>query len=158
MVAFMFEDNLYIGWAKRNPLKTTQSVEYKEMIEHVAKAIVKEINVGVTNKSLNLLAANALRLATPGKEMEISFNKKIAKRMAVIRALSDEINIYPKYALPDMPNKYVENGSGNFLPKVVAKNISEFIADATNVFGGNEPINVTIHMPGNEMTQKAGKE
>jgi hypothetical protein len=137
MVAFVFDDKLYIGWAKRNSKKPAMQELYTTLPDLVLRIKGCDDN----KKAEDMLRTNfdLMMKYRSSNEEEMSFHKKAAKRVAVIRALSDEI-------IRKTTSSIHETKSGVMIPRVISKYLDEFIDDCYRVFNDRVPENFIIEV------------
>ncbi len=138
MVAFKGKDEngadiVRIGWAKRNQAK-------KDVpdLEEVADQIVRGPHPTMFDVMSIIRDYTAAVAAT--KNIEIPFHKTAAKRVAVMRALTDQIFMKPNSSV-------MTTESGQIIPRILAKKaLGRFITDAQAVFPGLIADNVVIEL------------
>ncbi|MDX1314237.1 MAG: hypothetical protein R3356_01940 [Eudoraea sp.] len=137
MIAFMEQDNLYIGWSKR--------IEERKLIEtpdlHGLFRQILEDTQGVTEDSADYqdtfdVFCNKLISVlsySPKKDVEISFSKKAGKIAAVVRGLKDTIA---------SKGSLMTSEASGVVPNEIAKNLGQFIDYAEKVYG-SKAVNVS---------------
>ena len=138
MVAFMHNDQLYVGWSRRHSGKNLQKERLEKLFRGTITMMqdtrmvqkVSENQAGQNYEALLAEFAKTVRGFTKGDFLndveEVPFCKRKGKIAAIGRALKDTIMF---------EGKYIISAFSGPLPKEVAKNLPGFIRYAEEKFG-----------------------
>ncbi len=136
MVAFKAKDEdgtdvILIGWAKRNQAKkpVPDMAELAGKITRLRPALFDTMNM-IRDYTVAIVDT---------KSIEIPFHKVAAKRVAVMRALTDQI-------IMKTNSSVMTTESGQIIPRILAKALGKFMTDVQAVFPDLIADNVVIHL------------
>jgi len=132
MIAFMYANQLRIGWSKRIEIKQfVESSNLHNLFHSVLDSAgdITEEN-GNYQEAFELFSAALSRFITiqQPKETEIAFSKLSGKTAAIIRGLNDTIAF--------TNSNYVTSTASGPIPQDVARNLRWFISQAESIYDG----------------------
>jgi hypothetical protein len=134
MIAFIYTDQLFIGWSKRIETRQfTGTGELRSLFRRVLDSSIPKTG-SEYNEAFDLFSKKLIGLLScqPFQETEISFSKSAGRVAAVVRGLKDSIIVN---------GKHFDSAASGPIPSEIAKQLAQFIEYAEQAYG-NTAINV----------------